>query len=681
MFKQALFLLFTLFISISTVSAQSKKAAKPNIIYILMDDLGYGDLGIFMQNERKTKGDKSEPWFFTPHIDRMARAGAIMPNHYAAAPVCAPSRASILTGLNQGHANVRDNQFDKALEDNYNVANMLKAAGYATSAVGKWGLQGKAKAPNWPAHPLKRGFDYYYGYIAHGDGHEHYPKEGLYRNPKPVYENYDEVSQQLDKCYTADLFTAVAKKYIVNQVRQKTDEPFFMYLAYDTPHAVTELPTQAYPSGSGLTGGIQWLGKPGQMINTASGTPDSYYYPQYQNATYDHDKDPKTAEIAWPEVYKRYASVLARMDENIGDIVQLLKDLKIDQNTMIVFSSDNGPSKESYLPKRNYEPDFFNSFGPFDGIKRDLLEGGLRTPTIAYWPGKIPANTNVKTPSISYDWLATFAEAAGVAAPVRSNGVSQIASLTGKGKQVPAVVYSEYFNKDQTPAYPEFLPKHQKKARNQMQMLRSGDTVAVRYDIESASDKFQIFNINLDPQQGNDLAANKPALQKRFQDLALQMRMPDTAAARPYDEAFVPAVNLVAPKGGLILSQFSNPYQWIPETASLKVLSKSGVKNLNATGAAGANLYLFEGYIKVPKDAEYTFTISSAGKSFLKIHGASVIDNDYEQSKSKQGVIRLKAGYHPIKIYSTKAAGSGLKLDWSTDGAESRSVGSEVFFN
>src|SRR5690606_38069180 len=155
-----------------------------------------------------------------------------------------------------------------------------------------------------------------------------------------------------------------------------------MYLAYDTPHAVLELPTQAYPEGSGLNGGIQWLGKPGHMINTASGTVDSYMYPQYARATYDDDNNAATPEVSWPDTYKRYASVNCRIDEQVADILQLLKDLKIDDNTLVVFTSDNGTSAESYLPEP-YKPDFFNGFGPFDGIKRDLYEGGVRVPAIA----------------------------------------------------------------------------------------------------------------------------------------------------------------------------------------------------------------------------------------------------------------------------------------------------------
>ena len=264
----------------------------------------------------------------TPMLDKMAYEGAMLTDHYTAAPVCAPSRASILMGVNQGHAHVRDNQFDKEIGDNYTIADVLKTVGYETVAIGKWGLQGKGEAPNWPAHPLKKGFDHYFGYIRHADGHEHYPVEGVYRGSKEVYDGY-EIVEGLDKSYTGDLFTAKAKDYIITHQKENAKQPFFMYLAYDTPHAVTELPTQKYPAGGGLNGGMKWLGTPGRMINTASGEVDSFTYPEFANATYDHDKDPATPEIAWPTTYQRYATVNRRIDDQIGDLLQLLNDLNI----------------------------------------------------------------------------------------------------------------------------------------------------------------------------------------------------------------------------------------------------------------------------------------------------------------------------------------------------------------
>jgi arylsulfatase A-like enzyme len=189
-------------------------APQPNIIYILCDDLGYGDVGVFAQNQRAARKDRNRPSFATPHIDTLARDGVKLTQHYAGSAVCAPSRASLLTGLTQGHANVRDNQFDKALADTHTISTVLRQAGYATAAFGKWGLQGgdekdPAGTPAaWPAYPTRRGFDFFFGYVRHKDGHFHYPKE----DGREVWENDREISKQLDLCYTTDLFTASTKK-------------------------------------------------------------------------------------------------------------------------------------------------------------------------------------------------------------------------------------------------------------------------------------------------------------------------------------------------------------------------------------------------------------------------------------------------------------------------------------
>lgn len=668
--------------------AHTNTISKPNIIFILMDDLGYGDLGAFFQNERKKNGDKSEPWLFTPQLDKMAAEGAMLPHQYCAAPVCAPSRASFLLGVSQGHSNVRDNQFDKALENNYTLASMLKEVGYSTAAIGKWGLQGTSSQPTTaPAHPLKRGFDYFFGYISHTDGHEHYPKEGVYRGRKSVWENDKDITEQLDKCYTGDLFTAVAKKYIIEHTQNSTTpHPFFLYLAYDTPHSAFELPTQAYPKGNGLHGGIKWLGTPGKMINTASGKVDSYLYPEYASATYDHDKNPNTPEIPWPEVYKRFASVNHRIDDQIGDLLQLLKDLKIDKNTIVVFTSDNGPTKKSYLPKTygTYEANFFNTFGPFDGIKRDCYEGGVRTPTIAWWPGTIPAGNVVSTPSISYDWMPTFAEIAGTLSPIRSDGVSLLPSLTGKGTQKPGSVYVEYFHHELMPSYEEFIEERRKKTRGQMQMLRKGDTVAVRYNIQSANDDFEIYNVVKDPQQTINLALHNPDLQQYFKDRVLQIRKPDTSAPRPYDAAAIAGVNRNSFRPGLKVCEYHTSTTWIPQAESLLPIQQSVQKKFVVNTPKG-NLQILEGYLYIPKEGKYTFHLSANGKAFLKIHHISLIDADYSftPNKEKTATITLKEGYHPIQLYYMKVenVAPSLSLTWSYANRVKEAIPSQLLFH
>lgn len=670
----------------------SFKKKQPNIIFILTDDLGYGDLGVFLQNQRLKTNNRSEPCMFTPNLDRMAANGVAMPQHYCAAPVSAPSRASLLLGVSQGHANVRDNQFDKALEDNYTVGNVLQKAGYTTAAIGKWGLQGEGDSNNWPAHPLKRGFDYFYGYMRHADGHEHYPKEGVYRGKKEVWENQTEVSKDLDKCYTGDLWTAVAKRWIVDHEKGKeAKKPFFIFLAYDTPHATLELPTQAYPEGGGLKGGVQWLGTPGQMINTASGTVDSWVHPDYANATWDHDNNPVTPEVSWPDTYKRQATIVRRIDSEVGDLIQLFKDLNIDSNTLIVFTSDNGPSNESYLPKNFVpnNPDFFNSFGPFDGIKRDCWEGGLRVPTIALWPKHIPSNTVISSPSISYDWMSTFADVAGTVAPVRTDGVSLLPSLTGNGIQRKSSIYVEYFVEGATPNYKEFELTRRLRKRFQMQMIRLDDKVGVRYNVQSAGDNFEIYDVVGDPKQTKNIASDAAcvSLQQMMKNKVLQVRRPDAEAPRPYDDMLIPFLANNNVENGITWKAFKGKYFWIPETKGLNPIA-SGVEDrpeINEENRGKGGVYTFEGYIKVPVDGSYTFYITSGGKAFMRIHDAAVIDADYnyESGTEKKGEIKLKAGLHPFCIsYSdlTTMRSAMLVLRWEGPSIKKTLIPAGVFY-
>ena len=670
---------------------------QPNIIFILTDDLGWGDFGFQFQNQRAKLNVRSEPWTKTPNLDQLAKKGVQMPNHYSPAPVSAPSRASLMLGQHQGHANVRDNQFDKALENNHTIATVLKTEGYSTAIFGKWGLQGlgtkksdqePTNPADWIAQPLNRGFDYFYGYMRHSDGHEHYPKEGVYRGKKEVYENLKNVSADLDKCYTADLWTARAKKWIVDQeVEKKSEKPFFIYLAYDTPHATCELPTQEYPKGGGLKGGLQWIGEPGHMINTASGEVDSWIHPDYANQTYDDDKNPSTPEVPWPNVFKRYATSTRRLDSAIGDLVQLLKDLKIEDNTMIVVTTDNGPSRESYL-KEDFEPNFFNNFGPFDGIKRDLLEGGIRVSALAYWPGHFPAGRVIQTPSSSYDWLPTFAQMAGVPAPAVADGVSLLPSLTGKGKQQESYVYAEYFEGGKTPAYDEFLPDHQNKKRNQMQMIRVNNYVGIRYNILSNSDNLEIFDIAKDPQQAHNLAGNPgmEVVQQQLKDKMLQSRRPNDSAKRPYDNELIPATEVKKTTQGIEWKTFKGDFPWVPNVTEY-VPSATGnaeYPDLNVITNTINQAVSFTGYLQIPADGEYAFALSADQKAFLRIHDASVIDADfgYIGGTERTGSIKLKAGLHPIRIICTTKAGSkpSLKFQWSGPGISQQQTPAGAFF-
>jgi arylsulfatase A-like enzyme len=634
---------------------------KPNIIFILTDDLGYGDIGALYQNFRQKNNNRSEPWLYTPNLDEMAKAGVLLTDHYCGAPVCAPSRASLLTGLSQGQANVRDNQFDKALADDYTLGNILQKAGYRTAVIGKWGLQGKGDGPDWPAHPLKRGFDYFFGYIQHRDGHEHYPKEAIYRNKATVWENYNDVTNPLDKCYTGDLWTAVAKKWIVEE--QKSKQPFFLYLAYDLPHAALELPTMAYPAGKGLNGGVQWSGTSGTMINTARGAPDSWIDPLYSNATWDHDQSPVTEEQPWPETYKRYATVVSRLDLYVGDLLRLLKDLKIDTNTMVVFTSDNGPSNESYLPASQMpnNPNFFNSFGPFDGIKRDVWEGGVRVPALAIWPGTFKAGSKVAAPTAFYDWLPTLVNAAGLTAPAFSDGQTIFPLLMGQKKRQDRTVYIEYFGNGNTPGYKVFDSSHRKRVRNQMQMLRMNDTLAIRYNIQNASDDFEIYAINKDPKQKTNLALPAGKRQQDFlKNKVLQLRRADSSAKRPYDDALITAaLNYGAIKDKMSWKFYKGKFLWIPELDELKPAAKGYTRKYTGIKfqKMGQGIVCYEGFFYAKNDGAHKLMLKTNVPLIMKMYDFNVFNQDFsfDRHTTYTATVNLKKGLHPIRIYTRVA--------------------------
>lgn len=662
--------------------ATARPAQQPNIIFILADDLGYGDVGVFYQNQRRDANNPAHPWHSTPNIDRMAAEGARFTSQYVAAPVCVASRASLMQGVHQGHASVRNNQFDKALEENHTLGTVLRQAGYATGAIGKWGLQGTGSGPDWSGHPLNRGFDYYYGYIRHIDGHEQYPVETIYfkekakqRGPLVVWENRNDVTAGLDKCYSTDLFTARAKKWIVEQKQNTPGKPFFLYLAYTTPHAVLELPTQAYPAGGGLKGGLQWLGAPGRAINTASGTPDSWIHPDYK------DKP-------WTDVYKRYATSVRRIDDAVGDLFQLLKDLNIDDNTLVVFTSDNGPAAESYLPE-DYKPSFFGSYGPYDGIKRDCWEGGMRVPTITRWPAKVPANRVINTPSAFWDWLPTFADASGLPPPARTDGVSLLPVLSGEGKTPDRALYFEYGIKGKTPNYPDFEPERRGRMRGEMQAIRLGDMMGVRYDIKSHADDFEIYNVVADPKETNNLAGAHPTLQAGMKARVLQMRTVSAPAPRPYDNELVPPVATPASAelaDGLAWQFYAGKFPWVPATAALTPATngKSARPDTSPVKQDADGAVIHTGYLQVPADGEYTFHLLARDGATLRIHDAAVIDADYgyHGDVEKSGRMKLKAGLHPFSLVWLNVkdrAAPRLEISWSAPGLPKKPIPAEAF--
>lgn len=647
------------------VQAQQKTSEQkmPNILFILTDDLGYGDVGVFYQNQRKSEG---KPYHQTPQLDKMAREGMMLTRHYVPAPVCAPSRASLLRGVHQGHAVVRNNQFDKALPENHNLATVLKEAGYATAIVGKYGLQGtEGNSPGtWEAYPTKRGFDYFFGYVRHRDGHNHYPAhKAPDRPPMELYSGTEEISDQLKGCYTTDLFTAMAKKWITEHRNNRAGQPFFMFLAYNTPHAGLQVASTPYPSGGGLNGGVKWSGEPGKYINTATDAIDNYIHPDY-----DHSD--------WPDVQKRSASMIRRIDDGVGDILQLLDDLGIDEQTVVVFSSDNGPHHESY-GYGEYKPTFFDSYGPLDGTKRDTWEGGIRVPTIVRWPDQIPAGSKEDTPSAFYDWLPTFAQLANLPAPAVTDGVSLLPLLTGKGSAHSGKVYIEYTVNGETPHYEAFHESHKGHKRGEMQVLYLDGYKGIRYNILSAEDDFRIYDTRKDPGEENNLAGSSAyfnELQKRLKKNVLQIRRPNLSATRPYDSVPVPSVpvenNL---KNGLRYQLFNIAAPWVPDVSSLRRQAdrKGTVQGVNkAVGKGTENMVVaYEGYLSVPKTGEYTFHFKTDGSAILRLHDATIIDADkgYKPGTAIQSTVFLEKGYHPFKLVLKIGADSdpGIHLTWS----------------
>ncbi|MES2983085.1 MAG: sulfatase-like hydrolase/transferase [Verrucomicrobiota bacterium] len=658
----------------SFATADPKDSRKPNIVFILCDDLGYGDLGAFFQNRGDGGRKPNVKMAATPRLDEIAAKGMQMRNHYTAAPVCAPARASLLLGVHQGHANVRNNQFDKALEDNHTLASVLKEAGYRSACIGKWGLQGEEKMP---AHPLKRGFDEYFGYIGHGAGHKHYPKE----DRQKLFDGLDEVSKDYDKCYTTDLFTARAKKFVMDHHKKQPEQPFFLYLAYDTPHAKTQAPSTEYPEGAGTKGGLQWLGTPGHMINTASGKPDSWLYPEHRDATWE---DPKRKGVQpWPDTQKRYATMVRRIDDCVNDLVATLRDLGIEKNTLVVFTSDNGPSKESYLNgkdsngyPREFDPSFFMGYGPFDGIKRDCYEGGVRVGAIAYWPETIPAGKISPQASQFHDWMPTFCEMAGIPAPARTDGVSLLPELAQRGERPPSTVYVEYSHKSPIPKSNDFLQERQGNTRSEMQMIRTGDLVGVRYDVGSHEDKFEIYDVAKDPAQRRNLADSKSDIQNRMKDRVLQIRRPDPTSKRPYmDSLPIPPVSLaVSTVAGLEMRTVPTEMPWPIHKDAVKGAAPVFVTTPKEIPASvgPAHGAVFQGWLQVPTEGSYQFSLPEGCRAVLKLHEATVLDTDRGSGESD---VRLAAGRHPLTLsVLMKEKSPAPLLMWSVDGGQAEPI-------
>lgn len=430
--------------------SRTHASEQPNIIFILADDLGYGDLGCYGQKN-----------FATPNIDRMAAEGLRFTQHYSGSTVCAPSRACLLSGQHTGHLHQRANgnlAFRPDPQD-ISIARMLKDAGYHTAQIGKSGLS--ASTANG-AHPNDKGFDHFFGYVGHRAAHRYYP-ESLWRNGKKV--NYPDNHGKEGKQYSSDLFLADAKQY----VEEHKDGPFFLHLSLQQPHADLNVPAK-------------WR-EP--FIGKFKETP--------------HTKDKHYRAESHPKA--TFAGMVTHLDHCVGQVLDQLEELGIAENTIVIFSSDNGPMSEG-----GWDRDHFNSNGPLRGGKRDMYEGGVRVPFIAWQPGTIAAGKSTDHVSAFWDFVPTACEAAGIEPPADTDGISYIPTLRGQGEQ-----------REHDYLYWEFHERGGKQA------VRQGDWKAVRLDVQTNPDRpLELYNLADDLAEEHDVAAKHPEIVARMKKIMLE---------------------------------------------------------------------------------------------------------------------------------------------------------------
>ncbi|MDH4057332.1 MAG: arylsulfatase [Cyclobacteriaceae bacterium] len=468
---------------------QKKSSARlPNIIYIYADDLGYGELGCYGQEKIKT-----------PNLDRLAKEGIRFTQHYTGAPVCAPARAMLLTGKHSGHSYIRGNyelgEFSDDMEGGqmplpeglFTLPEMLKNAGYATGMSGKWGL-GMAGTTG---SPLNHGFDYYYGYLDQKQAHNFYPTH-LWENDKwdtlnnPVIN----VHTRLDstKVTDADFDYFKGTDYAAAKMTEKAlafidnnkSNPFFLYMPYTIPHASLQAPDEYVKKYIGLFDEKPYYGQRG------------YASTKYPLST--------------------YAAMITYLDDQVGEIMKKIKDLGLDENTIIMFSSDNGTTFNGGV-----NANFFNSVDGLRGLKMDLYEGGIRMPFIARWPGKIPSGKTSELVSVQYDLMATLAELTNQKFQ-NTDGISFLPELLGNSdkQKVHEFLYFEYPEKGGQVA------------------IRMGDWKGVRTNVRKEPDApWHIFNLKTDRNESTNVAKQHPELVKQFD--AIQKREHQHAHIRDWE--------------------------------------------------------------------------------------------------------------------------------------------------
>jgi arylsulfatase A-like enzyme len=432
-----------LLMAMNSPATAQEAAPIPNIVFIMADDLGYGDLSCYGQKK-----------FTTPNIDRLAAEGLRFTDYYAGATVCAPSRCVLMTGLHTGHCYIRGNSKQYLRPGDVTLAEMLKNGGYTCGQFGKWGLGGEKTA----GQPTLQGFDTFYGYLDQHHAHNYFPTF-LIKNKERVAltnvvpnedANGGGIATERNQ-YSPDLIVGEALKFIDDN---KT-KPFFLYLSITLPHANNEAKAK------------------GMEI------PD---YGQFKNED-------------WPEPQKGLAAMIKRLDDHVGKVMEKLNEAGVDGNTLVLFTSDNGPHREG-----GNDPDFFDSNGPLRGIKRDLYEGGIRVPLIARWPGRITKGTTTGHQAYHGDMFATFCDLTGARTLPDLDSVSLAPLFTGKPQEQLEHKY----------LYWEF---HE---RGFAQAVRHGEWKAVRDGGEKG--KLELYNLVDDPGETMDIAGTQ-------KDVARQMAL------------------------------------------------------------------------------------------------------------------------------------------------------------